>query len=95
MRIGTAQRPSRRFDCESTLGEGDALTDDFDERFALYEGINLAIAAQAPVWYSGGTATAIVTDPSMIGIDAWHLPDGTLGVGHPNAEGRWVEVSLS
>jgi len=27
-----------------------------------------------------------------VGLNSWILPDGGLGAGHPNAEGRWSQV---
>lgn len=70
-------------------------TDDFDERFALYEQIMLLIAEEVPIWYSGHTATMIGTDPSVQGLNGWRGPDGQVGVGFPNAEGRWHEVWIA
>jgi len=67
-------------------------TDDFNERYNLYEQTMLRIAEEVPLWYSGHTATLIATDADVKGINSWELPDGTLGVGHPNAEGRWVQA---
>ncbi|MDX2380098.1 MAG: hypothetical protein QNM02_10120, partial [Acidimicrobiia bacterium] len=67
---------------------------DFDERYALYEAVMLETAAEAMLWYSGHTATMLATDAGIIGLNSWVLPDGTLGIGHPSAEGRWVQVSL-
>lgn len=84
---------SNWFDPDSfTAAVGAIRTDDFDERFALYESIMLRIAEEVPMWYSGHTATLVATDPSILGLNGWHLPDGSLGAGHPNAEGRWQEV---
>ena len=70
-------------------------TDDFDERYALYESIMLTFAEEVPLWYSGHTATAFVLDPSIQGLIGWHLPSGELGVGIPAVEGRWAEVWLA
>lgn len=69
-------------------------TDDFDERYALYESIMLDIADQTPIWYSGHTATAFGHDPSVVGLNGWHLPSGELGAGIPAVEGRYHEVSV-
>lgn len=69
-------------------------TDDFDERKALYEEIMLLMAEEVPVWYSGHTATAFGIDPSVTGLNGWHLPSGELGAGIPAVEGRYHEVSL-
>ena len=70
-------------------------TDDFDERYALYESIMLKIAEDVPIWYSGHTATAFGTDPSVQGLNGWHLPSGDLGIGFPAVEGRWAEVWIA
>jgi peptide/nickel transport system substrate-binding protein len=67
-------------------------TDNFEERKALYENVMLAFAEDVPVWYSGHTATMIATEDNVVGLNSWELPDGTLGVGHPAAEGRWNQV---
>ncbi len=64
-------------------------TDDFDERYALYEAVMLKLAEDLPIWFSGHTATALGTDSSIMGLASWELPNGTLGQGLPNAEGRW------
>ena len=69
-------------------------TDNFDERYALYESIMLAIAEEVPIWYSGHTATAFGIDPSVTGLNGWHLPSGGLGAGIPAVEGRYHEVSI-
>ncbi len=70
-------------------------TDNFEERYALYEQIQLAIAEEVPIWYSGHTATMIGTVSNMQGLNGWHLPNGTVGIGFTNAEGRWAEVWLN
>ncbi len=62
---------------------------------ALYEQINLAIAENVPIWFSGHTATMIGTESNVSGLNGWHLPSGDLGVGFPAAEGRWLEVFLT
>ncbi|MCP3910605.1 MAG: ABC transporter substrate-binding protein [Actinomycetia bacterium] len=64
-------------------------TDNFDERYALYEAVMLKLAEDVPIWFSGHTATALITESSIMGLNSWELPSGTLGAGHPNAEGRW------
>ncbi len=70
-------------------------TDDFDERYALFETIMLRFAEEVPIWYSGHTATAFVTAPDVQGLIGWHLPSGTVGIGIPAVEGRWAEVWLA
>lgn len=71
---------------------GALATDDFDERYALYESIMLKIAEDVPVWYSGHTATMIATAGDVNGFNGWLLPDGTVGIGFPAGEGRFHEV---
>jgi peptide/nickel transport system substrate-binding protein len=58
-------------------------TDDFEERKELYSKIMVRINEQAPVWYSGGTATLIATDENIRGVNNWTLPNGDLGNGTP------------
>ncbi|MDA0299183.1 MAG: ABC transporter substrate-binding protein [Actinobacteria bacterium] len=70
-------------------------TDDFATRYGLYEAIMLEIADQVPVYYSGHTATAIATESNIFGLNSWHVPSGELGIGFPNAEGRWSEVFIA
>jgi peptide/nickel transport system substrate-binding protein len=70
-------------------------TDDFEERKALYEQIMLNIATDFPIWYSGHTATALGTATNVAGLNGWHVPSGDLGVGFPEAEGRYHEVYLT
>ncbi len=64
-------------------------TDDFAERKALYEAVMLKLAEDVPIWFSGHTATALGVRDDIMGLNSWELPNGTLGAGHPNAEGRW------
>lgn len=64
-------------------------TDVFEERYALYEAVMIKLAEDVPIWFSGHTATALITDANLVGLNNWTLPDGTLGEGHPNAAGRW------
>lgn len=69
-------------------------TSDFDERYALYESVMEKLAEDLPVWFSGHTATALIVDSSIKGLNSWELPNGVLGTGHPNAEGRWGQAYL-
>ena len=69
-------------------------TDDFDERYGLYEQVMIKLAEDVPVWFSGHTATAFITDSTIQGLNSWELPNGTLGAGLPNVEGRWAQVWL-
>ncbi len=70
-------------------------TDNFDERYALYEEVMLKLAEDVPIWFSGHTATALGTRSDIKGLNSWELPNGTLGAGHPNAEGRWAQAWLA
>ena len=54
-------------------------TADFEERKALYSKIMARINEQAPVWYSGGTATMLATVPAIRGVNNWTMPNGDLG----------------
>ena len=74
---------------------GALQTDNFEERYALYESIMLKIAEDVPIWYSGHTATAFGTDPSVQGLNGWHLPSGDVGIGFPAVEGRYHEVWIA
>jgi hypothetical protein len=51
----------------------------------------------AVTWYSGHTATAFITQPTIKGLSSWTLPSGVKGVGFPGGEGRiwgvWVAAS--
>jgi peptide/nickel transport system substrate-binding protein len=69
-------------------------TADFEERYALYEAVSMKIAEETPIWWSGHTATALISDSSVNGVTSWETPDGILGSGMPNAEGRWAQVWL-
>ena len=60
-------------------------TDDFEERKELYSKIMVRINEQAPVWYSGGTATLVATEENIRGVNTWTLPNGELGNGTPSA----------
>jgi peptide/nickel transport system substrate-binding protein len=86
---------SNYFDAEMFgLLQQAVATVDFDERKALYEQVNLILARDTPIWYSGGTATMIATLPNVQGVNGWTLPDGTVGIGFPSAEARYAEVWL-
>lgn len=84
------------WDPQSFQNANDAITtDSFEERFALYEDINLRIAENLPIWYSGHTATMIGVQSNIKGLDSWHVPGGVLGIGFPNAEPRWIEAYIA
>jgi peptide/nickel transport system substrate-binding protein len=70
-------------------------TDDFETRKDLYSKIMVRINEQAPVWYSGGTATLIATDEDIRGVNNWTLPSGDLGNGTPGALTFFTEMFVS
>jgi hypothetical protein len=53
------------------------------------------INEQALLWYSGGTANMVAVEPGIKGVNSWTLPDGSLGIGIPDAQVRWQEVFIS
>jgi peptide/nickel transport system substrate-binding protein len=84
------------FDPEAYQWALDAIeTDDFEERKELYKQIMIRINEQAPVWYSGGTATLIVAEENIRGINNWTLPSGNLGNGTPGALTFFTQVFIS
>ncbi|MCP4959909.1 MAG: ABC transporter substrate-binding protein [Actinomycetia bacterium] len=86
---------SNYFDMEVFGWTQEAITtDDFDERYALYEQVMVKLAEDVPIWFSGHTATAFIVDSNLTGLASWVLPDGTLGAGLPNVEGRWAQAWL-
>ena len=70
-------------------------TDDFETRKDLYSKIMVRINEQAPVWYSGGTATLVATDENIRGVNNWTLPSGDLGNGTPGALTFFTEMFVS
>jgi peptide/nickel transport system substrate-binding protein len=72
-----------------------SATDDFETRKELYSKIMVRINEQALLWYSGGTANMVAVEPGITGINNWTLPDGSLGIGIPDAQVRWQEVFIS
>lgn len=70
-------------------------TADFEERKALYSKIMVRINEQAPVWYSGGTATLLATVPAIRGVNNWTMPNGDLGDGTPGAVTYFTEMFIS
>ncbi|MFV1989640.1 MAG: ABC transporter substrate-binding protein [Acidimicrobiales bacterium] len=62
------------------------------ERQAAYAAFSLVLADEMPQVYTGYTATALATLKSVKNLNGWHTPDGDIGRGHPNAEGRYQEV---
>ena len=84
------------FDPEALGWAQEAIqTDDFDERKELYSKINIRINEQAPVWYSGGTATLIAADENIRGIDDWTLPSGSVGDGTASALTYFTEMYIA
>ncbi len=84
------------FDPEAFGWAMEALqTDDFEERKALYSQIMVRINEQAPVWYSGGTATLIAVDENIRGVNNWTLPSGNLGNGTPGALTFFTEMFIA
>jgi peptide/nickel transport system substrate-binding protein len=70
-------------------------TADIEERKELYSKIMIRINEQAPVWYSGGTATLIATDENIRGVNNWTLPSGALGNGTPGALTFFTEMFIA
>ncbi len=70
-------------------------TDDFDERYALYEQVSFTLNEQVPIWFSGHTATLIATSEGITGFAGWETPDGVLGAGHPASEARYLYVRFT
>jgi peptide/nickel transport system substrate-binding protein len=84
------------FDPEAVEWAAQAIqTADFEERKELYKEIMIRINEQAPVWYSGGTATLIATDENIRGVNDWTLPSGNLGNGTPGALTFFTEIFIS
>ena len=70
-------------------------TADIEARKALYSKIMVRINEQAPVWYSGGTATMLATVPAIRGVNNWTMPNGDLGDGTPGAVTYFTEMFIS
>ena len=70
-------------------------TADIEARKALYSKIMVRINEQAPVWYSGGTATMLATVPAIRGVNNWTMPNGDLGEGTPGAVTYFTEMFIS
>ena len=71
------------------------LTDDFEERKALFSQIMQEINEQALTWYAGSTPTLIATAENVVGVNSWELPEGSLGVGIPDAVTHWSQVFVT
>ena len=65
---------------------------DFEERRDLYHQFQQRLAEDIPFTLTGHTMSLIGSAPDVYGFDSWELPDGTLGVGHPESIGRWHSV---
>jgi peptide/nickel transport system substrate-binding protein len=84
------------FDPEAYGWAVDAIqTADIEERKQLYSQIMVRINEQAPVWYSGGTATLVAVDENIRGVNDWTLPSGSLGNGTPGALIFFNEMFIS
>ncbi len=70
-------------------------TDDFQERYDLYEMVMMKIAEETPVWYSGHTATMIAVSDNVTGLSGWVNQDGVLGSGVTEAHGRYHFVQIA
>ena len=71
------------------------LTSDFETRKELFGKINTRWNEQGIFWYAGQTATLVATQDNIFGLDSWTLPDGAVGLGTPNAEGRWADAYIT
>jgi len=84
------------FDPEAIGWAQEAIqTADVEERKALYSQIMVRINEQAPVWYSGGTATMLATVPAIRGVNNWTMPSGDLGDGTAGAVTYFTEMFIS
>ena len=72
-----------------------SATADFEVRKELYSKIMQKANENAYLWYSGGTANMIASEPNVKGFNTWTLPGGELGAGIPGAEPRWHEVFIT
>ena len=80
-------------DPEASAALAEAITtSDFATRKALYETVGLIGARDVPMWYSGHTATALAFEEGIAGLTDWVLPDGTVGIGHPEAIPRTYQM---
>jgi len=84
------------FDPEAIGWAQEAIqTADVEERKALYSQIMVRINEQAPVWYSGGTATMLAAVPAIRGVNNWTMPSGDLGDGTAGAVTYFTEMFIS
>jgi peptide/nickel transport system substrate-binding protein len=74
-----------------------SATLDIEARKAVFEKINISVNENAILWYSGSTAYAFISQPTIKGVASWTLPSGAKGSGVANGEGRiwnaWVAAS--
>lgn len=56
-------------------------TDDFQARFDALEKIQVILAEEVPVVWTGGNNEFIVAKPDVKGVASWKTPDGTKGNG--------------
>ena len=69
-------------------------TPDVDERRDLYHEAQKILAEEFVFTQTGHTATVLATVENLHGFDTWELPDGSVGVGHPESVGRWHQTWL-
>lgn len=67
-------------------------TSDPDERFATLEKIQLIMADQVPLVWTGGNNEFIVAKPEVKGVATWKTPDGKLGDGAKSGVTHWSQV---
>lgn len=86
---------SNYFDPEMVAWATEAgQTDDSGIRKELFGKINQRWNEQGVFWYAGQTATAVVTADNVKGLSSWTLPSGNLGLGTPDAVGRWGQAFI-
>jgi len=70
------------------------LTDDVETRKDLFSKIMQGWNEEGVYWYSGHTATLVATEDNVKGLNSWTLPSGSLGLGTPDAQGRWGDAFI-
>jgi len=75
--------------------EESGATLDIAVRKAAFEKANIVMNEQALTWYSGHTANAFISQPTIKGIASWTVPSGTKGVGLAGGEGRMWNVWIA
>lgn len=64
-------------------------------RAGYFQRIFARVDERAYFYYLGHTVSALVRSPRVSALDAWTLPDGSAGYGHPNAVAKWQEAWVS